>query len=212
MIVYCVRHGESCYNAEGRLQGQSHTPLSPLGRRQAEALAATLGGRPMAAVYSSPLARAVQTAEPVARALGLSVETDPRLMEIDVGIFQDLLHAEIPEKHPAETAAWRASDPDFRIPGGESRRDLMLRGRAAFDAIRAREHAEVVVVSHGGLFAAVFKSLLEIPAERNPFTLANASISELAWAAREVKLLTLNQVDHLHAAGCAGPAIRGDFF
>src|SRR5262245_41383271 len=111
MLVYCIRHGESCYNAEGRLQGQSHTPLSPLGRRQAEALAATLGTRPVTAVYSSPLARAVQTAEPLAAALGLSVETDPRLMEIDVGVFQDLLHADIPDRYPAETAAWRASDP-----------------------------------------------------------------------------------------------------
>jgi probable phosphoglycerate mutase len=211
MIIYCVRHGESCYNAEGRLQGQSQTPLSALGRRQAEVIAATLGAQPIEALYSSPLARAYQTAEPLARALGVAVTTDARLKEIDVGIFQDLLHSEIADRYPLETAAWRASDPDYRIPRGESRRDLMIRGRAAFETIRDCGHDQVAVISHGGLFAAVFKSLLEVPAGRNPFSLFNASISTLVLG-REAKLLTLNQVDHLHAAGCALVATRGDFF
>ena len=211
MIIYCVRHGESCYNAEGRLQGQSATPLSVLGRRQAGAIAATLGVQPIGAVYSSPLAQAHQTAEPLAQALGLTVLTDPRLMEIDVGIFQDHLHSEVADRYPSETARWRASDPDYRIPNGESRRDLMIRGRAAFEMIRESGHDQVAVISHGGLFAAAFKSLLQIPAGRNPFPLFNASISQLVWAG-EPKLLTLNQVDHLHAAGCAIVSTRGDFF
>jgi 2,3-bisphosphoglycerate-dependent phosphoglycerate mutase len=211
MIIYCVRHGESCYNAEGRLQGQSPTPLSPLGLRQAQAIADALRGHPISAIYASPLPRAFQSAEPLARRLGLSVATDARLMEINVGIFQDLLHAEIADRHPVETAAWRASDPDYRIPGGESRRDLMVRGRAAFEAIRAAGHEQVAVISHGGLFASVFKSLLDIPAGRNPFPLYNGSISQLVWQ-HEPKLLTLNQVDHLRVAGCELISTRGDFF
>jgi 2,3-bisphosphoglycerate-dependent phosphoglycerate mutase len=211
MIFYCVRHGESCYNAAGRLQGQSSTPLSPLGLRQARATADALAGQPISAVYASPLPRALQTAEPLARALGLQVETDPRLMEIDVGIFQELLHSEIADRYPAETASWRGSDPDYRIPGGESRRDLMIRGRAAFEAIFAAGHEQVAVVSHGGLFASAFKALLEIPAGRNPFPLYNGSISQLVWE-REPKLVTLNQVDHLRAAGCELISTRGDFF
>ena len=211
MIIYCVRHGESCYNAEGRLQGQSNTPLSALGLRQADSLADALRDKPIEAVYASPLRRAAQTAEPIARALGLSVVDDARLMEINVGIFQDSLHCEIADRFPAESAAWRASDPDYRIPGGESRRDLMIRGRAAFEAIRAAGHDQVVVVSHGGLFAAAFKALLDVPAGRNPFPLYNASISQLVWAG-EPKLLTLNEVDHLRAAGCELISTRGDFF
>jgi len=208
MIIYCVRHGESCYNAEGRLQGQSSTPL---GLRQADALADALRDKPIKAIYASPLPRAAQTAEPIARAHGLPVVDDARLMEINVGIFQDALHREIADRFPAESAAWRASDPDYRIPGGESRRDLMIRGRAAFEAIRAAGHDQVVVVSHGGLFAAVFKALLDVPAERNPFPLYNASISQLVWGG-EPKLLTLNEVDHLRAAGCELISTRGDFF
>ncbi len=89
MIIYCIRHGESCYNAEGRLQGQSATPLSPLGLRQAEAMAMALRAQPIAAIYASPLPRAMQTAEALGRAIGVAVIPDPRLMEINVGIVQD---------------------------------------------------------------------------------------------------------------------------
>ena len=211
MIFYCIRHGESCYNAEGRLQGQSATPLSPLGLKQAEAMAMALRSQPITAIYASPLPRAMQTAEALGVVLGLAVIPDDRLMEINVGILQDLMHREIADRYPVETATWRASDPDYRIPQGESRRDLMIRGRAAFDDIRATDHEQVAVVSHGGLLAAVFKSLLDVPAGRNPFTLFNASISQLVWK-REPKLLTINEVDHMRAAGCEWISNRGDFF
>lgn len=211
MILYCVRHGESCYNAEGRLQGQSHTPLSPLGLRQAQAVAEALRELPIEAVYASPLPRAMQTAEPLAQALSLSVIPDPRLMEINVGIFQELLHSEIDALHPQEAAAWRASDPDYRIPGGESRRDLMERGRAAFEAIRAAGHEHAVVVSHGGLIASALKSLLQIPPQFNPFPLYNGSVSQVVWR-HEAKLLSLNQVEHLRTAGCELLHTRAEFF
>ncbi|HEY4309584.1 MAG TPA: histidine phosphatase family protein [Pirellulales bacterium] len=211
MLIYCVRHGESCYNAEGRLQGQSATPLSPLGLRQAGAMATALAAQPITAIYASPLPRARQTADALGAALGVTVTLDDRLMEINVGILQELMHNEIADRYPVETAAWRASDPDYRIPQGESRRDLMVRARASFDEIRATGHEQVAVVSHGGLLAAAFKSLLDVPAGRNPFTLFNASISRLVWN-HEPKLLTINEVDHLRAAGCEYIANRGDFF
>lgn len=193
------------------MQGQSHTPLSPLGLRQAEAVAVALRNEPIEAIYTSPLPRALQTAEALARPLKLTPVADPRLMEIHVGVFQDLLHAEIAERYPAETAAWRGSDPDYRIPGGESRRDLMTRGRAAFDAVVSAGHKTVAIVSHGGLLAAIFKSILNIPAERNPFSLYNTSISQVV-VGKEFKLLTLNNVDHLGPTGHETVNTRADFF
>ncbi len=211
MNLYCVRHGESLYNAEGRIQGQSQTPLSPLGQRQARAVADALRTLPIDAVYCSPLRCAMETAQPLADALKLPLRTDPRLMEIHTGIFQDRLHAEIAQLFPDETARWRASDPDYRIPGGESRRDLMLRAAAAFEAIRAAGHERAVIVSHGGAFAAAFKALLSIPAERNPFSLFNASISQVYWTT-QFKLLTLNQTAHLAAANCERTSTTTDFF
>ena len=210
MIVYCVRHGESTYNVEGRLQGQSDAPhLSPLGQKHAQALTATLRQYEIDAIYSSPLTRAMETARPLAEALKLPIQTDDRLKEIDIGIFQGSLAAELADRFPQEAARWRSQDPDFRIPDGESRRDLMRRAQAAFDDILAAPHRQVVVVAHGGVLAAAFKSLIGVPAERNPFMLYNGSMSMLE-STTQIKLMTLNQIEHLSAAGCALATRTGD--
>lgn len=210
MILYCVRHGESTYNVEGRLQGQSDAPhLSPLGLKHAAAVAETLGQLKIDAVYSSPLTRAMETARPLAAALKVGIIADDRLKEINIGVFQGTLAVELADRFPEEAARWRSQDPDFRIPGGESRRDLMVRAQAAFDDIHASGHPHVAVVAHGGVLAAGLKALLGVPAERNPFMLYNGSISMLEWDGR-LKLMTLNQIDHLHAAGCALATRTGD--
>ena len=117
-------------------------------------------------------------------------------MEINAGIFQGLCWGEIDSKFPAESKRWRSHDPDFCIPGGESRRQLMNRAREAFHAIREAGGSQVIIVAHGGLLSAGFKALLDIPAERNPFSLQNGSISRIEWQ-KEVRLLTLNETSHL---------------
>lgn len=209
MLLYCVRHGESTFNVEGRLQGQSDTRLSPLGQKHAAAIAATLSKLPIDAVYSSPLSRALETAHPLADALGLPIERDDRLKEIHIGVFQGTLAAELGDRFPQEAARWRSQDPDYRIPGGESRRDLMQRAAAAFQQIHAAGHRQAVVVAHGGVLAAALKALLAVPAERNPFMLYNGSISMIEWGG-QVKLVTLNQTDHLRLAGCELATRTGD--
>lgn len=207
MILYCVRHGESIYNAERRIQGQTDIELSPRGRQQSAALAEALASRPIEAIYASPLQRAVQTATPIARRLNLSIQTDPRLMEIHAGIFQGMLWSEIETSHPAEAIRWRAQEPDFVVPGGESRRAIGERGRAALEEIRATGLKEVLVVAHGGVLTAALKSLLDIPAERRPFSLLNAAITKVHWDA-EFRLLTLNETCHLRQAA-GGPQDTG---
>ncbi len=204
MLLYCVRHGESTYNAEGRIQGQSDVPLSDLGRRQSRAVAEALRGEPIEALYSSPLRRAMDTALPVGEALRLPVQTDPRLMEICVGVFQHQLKSELDARFPEHIARWRSGDPDFALPGGESRRALMERGRTVIDHIARRALGRVTVVSHGGLLAAALKSLLEIPARLHPFSLRNGSITQLELTDGEVKLVTFNQTEHLRAIGSGG--------
>ena len=209
MILYLIRHGESVFNAEGRIQGQTDIPLSSLGRQQAVVLARAMAQLPMEAVYASPLRRAMETAEPLAELLRLPIRTDERLKEIHAGIFQGLLWSEIDQRYAAEATRWREYDPDFVVPGGESRRMLMQRGRAAIDAILAAGHKQAAVVAHGGLLGAAIKSLLDIPAHRHPFSLYNGSISKLAFG-QQVRLLTLNQIDHLRAAGIALEDRTGD--
>lgn len=209
MILLCVRHGETTYNAQGRIQGQLDTPLSPLGHLQSQALATALARLPIEAVYASPLRRAMDTAVPIAEAAGLAVRADDRLKELHAGVFQDLLPEEMERRYPLDAARWRSLDPDFRIPGGESRRDLAERGLAAIEAIRGTGHAYAVVVSHGGLLTAVLKALLGVPPDRHPFMLFNASISRLQWSS-SVRLLTLNELEHLRTDGFALESRTGD--
>jgi probable phosphoglycerate mutase len=209
MLLYLVRHGQSLFNAERRIQGQTDVALSPLGLRQSIALAAAFRSLAIDAIYASPLSRAMQTAEPIAVELHLQIQTDDRLKEINAGVFQGVLWSEIEQHSPDLAARWIAQDPDFEIPGGESRRELGVRGRAAFDAIHAAGHRQAIVVAHGGVLSGALKSLLGIPADINPFSFYNASISRLAWNSR-IKLLTLNQLDHLTAAGLDETDSTGD--
>jgi broad specificity phosphatase PhoE len=205
MILYCVRHGQSTYNAEGRIQGQSDVPLSDLGRRQGEAVAAVLAELPIDAIYSSPMRRAMQTAQPSADALRLEIRTDPRLKEIHAGLWEDKLRSEVEQRFPEQIARWRSGDLDLTIPGGESRRDLMRRGRAALDAIFRASHRQVVVFAHGGLLICTLKALLDIPTDQPPFDLLNGSISKLSVGSDgKLRVLWLDQVDHLRQAGLGG--------
>ncbi len=205
MLLYCVRHGESIYNAEGRIQGQSDIPLSELGRRQSEAVAQALAGLPVEAVYSSPLRRAMETAELIAAALGLEIQTDPRLKEINAGIFQDRLRSELAALYPEELARWTSGDPDFVIPGGESRRGLARRGRDGFESIFRSGHGHGVVVAHGRLLSVTLKELVDFAPGQQPFALHNGSITKLAVDGDgRAQILSLNAVDHLRGVGLGG--------
>lgn len=205
MLLYCIRHGETTYNAEGRIQGQFDTQLSPLGVRQAAAIAKALAAEPIEAVIASPLARAWETAKPLAAALNLTALADDRLKELNAGVFQNLLPSEMAAQHPEATARWLAHDPDFEIPGGESRRQLMTRGTAALLDVLRSGRKSAAIVAHGGLLTAAFKGLLGIAADRSPFMLYNGSISLLQLSGEgatngQVRMLVLNRIDHLHDA------------
>ncbi len=200
MLLLLIRHGESLYNVEGRVQGQSDVALSPFGLLQAEAIGDALASSGIDAVFSSPLRRAMQTATPVAERLDLRIQTDERLKELNAGVFQDLLWNEIESRFPDETLRWRAEEAEFAIPGGESRQELVVRGLAALSSIRESPFGRVAVIAHGGILTSALKGLFQIPARLSPFSLYNASISRLAWD-KSPKLLTLNELDHLCAAG-----------
>lgn len=210
MLFFCIRHAESVYNADGRIQGQADPPLSAEGVKQAQALADFLQAASFDAIYTSPLQRSANTARPAARALNLELLTDERLMELHVGVFQHKTWPEVEVEFPEAARGWKSRDPDYCIPGGESRRMLMARAKAVFDDIRETGAERVIVVAHGGTLTAAFKALLAIPAERNPYSLLNCSISQLHWPGNgdEIKLLTLNEVEHLRLAGAQ--TRRGD--
>jgi broad specificity phosphatase PhoE len=156
--VLLVRHGETDYNASGRFQGRIDTPLNDCGRAQACSLARALLGERLRALYSSPLMRARETAEIVGARLGLEPRYDHRLMEADVGEWQGRLSDEILAEDPDGLAAWRAADPRFRFPGGESVAEQAARVTAALADI-AVNPLPALVVTHGGAIRAVVGAL-----------------------------------------------------
>lgn len=144
------RHGNTDWNAAGRVQGQTDVPLNDLGREQARAAAPLLAALRPDAIVASDLSRAADTAAALAALTGLPVGTDPRLRERHFGLWQGLILAEAAERHPAEYARWRAGDPD---PGAgiETLDDLGKRVGAAFqDAADLAPGGTVVVTTHGG--------------------------------------------------------------
>ncbi len=198
MILYCIRHGESTYNAEGRIQGQSDVPLSARGRLQGQAAARAMVGLGVEAVFASPLQRALHTAEMVAAELGLEVQTDARLKEVDCGLFQDRMREEILRDYEGMIEQWRSGQPDFAFPEGESRQGLIRRGREVLREICKSGHQTVAVVSHGGLLLAGMKSLLGVRSTEPPLSLGNTSISKLEInSGGRAELLEFDRTDHL---------------
>jgi probable phosphoglycerate mutase len=150
--VVAVRHGETTWNAEMRMQGQLDTPLSARGRWQAGRAAESLADAGIEAIFASDLERAYDTAQALAARLGLPITTDVGLRERSFGIFQGHLYAEIDLRWPDEAARWRHHDPDFGPEGGETLREFSARAVAACTRIAAASPAaRSRIVTHGGV-------------------------------------------------------------
>lgn len=145
-----IRHGQTDWNLEGRYQGQSDVPLNENGLAQARSLIERLNGQTFAAIYSSDLLRARQTAQPIAQALGLPVRFEPRLREINQGEWEGVLIEDIKARYAAIWAQ-RTMDPaSVRPPGGETIREVAARVYAALDEIaRLFPTERVLIISHG---------------------------------------------------------------
>ncbi len=150
--LYLVRHGETVWNAEGRLCGGSDIPLSPKGCHQAERLADRLRTVPFTAIYSSPLLRTRQTAEALARHHRLPVQIIPELSEIDYGDWEGMVVAELARRFP-DAERSRTEDPlRFAAPNGEPFADFTKRVIAAIRSIADAHKGETVcVVAHQGV-------------------------------------------------------------
>ena len=155
-----LRHGESTWNADGRWQGQADPPLSSLGEEQARDAAKRLVAGQFSRVVASNLRRALQTAEILVEALGLAVEVDPDLREIDVGDWQGLTRAEIRQRAPGALADWSEGRSES-TPGGETRTHLTDRARDALlrAAMGSSPGDRVLLVSHGALIRNLDRAL-----------------------------------------------------
>ena len=161
--ILLARHGETEWNRLGRWQGHADPPLNDTGRRQAETLAAQLDGDGLAAVYSSDLRRARETAGIVAARLGLDVTEERSLREIDVGSWSGLTRDEVRERYPEGFARWLAGDIGH---DGETREQLAKRVVGAVERIaEAHPDENVLVVSHGGAIRALRRHAAGDPGE-----------------------------------------------
>ena len=200
--ICLVRHGETAWNAEGRVQGQLDIPLNDVGRAQARATAEVLAGHDFSAIYSSDLVRVRQTAEPTAKRLALPVAFDAALRERHYGMFESLTYVEVREKFPMQYARFRQKDPEFDFEGGESLRGFSQRSLQIVTALIERHAGEqIVVFTHGGVLEMVYRHArtLGLSSTRD-FEIPNAGINwvDVTPAAWEVR--TWADVSHLASA------------
>ena len=159
--VVLVRHAETEKSGRGRCYGRLDVRLSPQGLRQAQALAAALAGPPLAAVYTSPLSRALDTARPIAAAQGLEPAVIEALAELDFGEVEGLRYDEIEAQRPELFRAWMDEPARVRFPGGEGLPNLRARVVPALAEIRAHHEGHAVaVVAHGGVIRVVLADAL----------------------------------------------------
>ncbi|MDQ2708920.1 MAG: histidine phosphatase family protein [Actinomycetota bacterium] len=162
-----VRHGETDFNAEGRMQGHLDSELTELGKAQIRMAAPVLAGYDPVRLVSSDLSRAARTAEHVGETCGLPVKLDPRLRETHLGAWQGLTLDDVEQGWPGLLASWRA-DPEWAPPGGESRVAVAARVLPLVDEL-VEELAEgssrtVLLFTHGGLIASLTCALMGLPA------------------------------------------------
>jgi len=201
--LYALRHGETEWNVETRIQGNLNICLNDKGHEQAARLGAALAKRhqhePITAIYSSDLWRAYDTALAISKAIGIPVVTDEGLRERGFGFFEGMSYAEIEAKHPEMSARWRARDPHFCPEGGESLTQFRDRILTASQAITARHAGEqIVVVAHGGVLDVLYRAAngLEIQAKRD-WNLGNAVINRLSWVPTTFSMVSWNDTSHL---------------
>jgi broad specificity phosphatase PhoE len=196
-----IRHGETEDNVAKRLAGWRESALTERGRLQAELVAEFVAThyRP-AAIYTSPLRRASETAEGLARRLGHPVRHHVGLRELHFGDAEGLLIEELGHHYPELLARARnAEDDDFGWPNGETRREFYLRTRQSIDVIASAHPGETVaVVTHGGVVSRLLAEILEgRPGRWATYLTANCSVAEIVVADGAHSLVCWNVTEHL---------------
>ena len=210
--IVAVRHGETVWNAEMRMQGQLDTALSARGRWQARRAGESLATEAFDAVFASDLARAFDTARAIVErvnperakndAAPLAIVTDTGLRERSFGVFQGSTYAEIDARWPLEAPRWRNHEPDFGPEGGETFRDFSARAVAAVAGIAEGQRGRsILIVTHGGVLDCLYRaaSRIDLGAARS-WALGNAAINRLLHTAQGFSLVGWSDTSHLDGA------------
>jgi probable phosphoglycerate mutase len=203
-----VRHGETEWNAEGRVQGQTDIPLSSLGLAQARAAAEVLCRHDFSAIYSSDLMRVRQTAEPSAQKLALPLQLDPGLRERHYGIFERMLYTEVRSRLPEHYARFQAKDLDYDFESGESLRAFNERSLATVRSIAERHLGEqVLVFTHGGVLEMVYRHARAVGlSSARDFGIPNCGVNWVEISARGWDVQCWADIAHLGDARADMPS------
>lgn len=201
--VIIIRHGQSQGNAEGRFGGHTDTPLSPRGRKQAEATAKALASEEFTAIYSSDLPRAIETASPLAKLTGVSLITTDALRERSVGVMEGLTFEEAAEQHAEQYQALLRRDFEHVLLGGESYRQTLDRASRQLDeAIEQHKGGRIALFAHTGTICILILHLmgaLDAP-DLKPVWIATANCGVARFDLRDddfVRVLAINDTRHL---------------
>lgn len=201
--ICLVRHGETAWNAERRLQGHIDIPLNDIGLAQARATAASLTNQSFEAAYASDLLRARQTADAIAARCTLQPAIDARLRERHYGVFQALTYDEARARFPEDYQHFESRDPEFVFPGGgESLRQFAARIHEALHDIATRHQGgTVLVVTHGGVLDVAHRLATGKPLETpREFTIPNAALNWIERDGVDWRLIAWAEQRHLKSA------------
>lgn len=201
--IWLIRHGETDWNRARRLQGWQDTPLNAYGVSQAARLAARLHedarSVPFAAIYSSDLKRAHDTALPTAELLGLRVRPEPGLRERCYGVLEGLAMDSLDTLAPLAAAAWKSRDPSRALDGGETLGQFHGRVVATVDDVAQRHAGErVLLFTHGGVLDIVWRHAQGIPlSHARDAALLNAGVNRLTVETGRWRILGWGDVEHI---------------
>jgi len=181
--IILIRHGETEWNSQQRMQGHSNSDLSSVGQAQIQALGQWMKNIPFDHIYSSDSLRAKQTAEAITQFSGHELKIDLRLREKNLGVFEGLTSEEARERHPEVFRLFKTAGSKYVIDEGESTQQLQDRALEIVDEIRIKHPEEhVLLVTHGGFIRVVMKHSLGLSLETpTRFLIRNTGVFRLLW-------------------------------
>ena len=181
--IILIRHGETEWNSQKRMQGHSNSDLSSVGQAQIQALGQWMKNVPFDLIYSSDSLRAKQTAEAITQFSGHELQFDQRLREKNLGVFEGLTSEEARERHPEVFRLFKTAGSKYVIDEGESTQQLQDRALEIVDEIRIKHPEErVLLVTHGGFIRVVMKHSLGLSLETpTRFLIRNTGVFRLVW-------------------------------
>lgn len=205
MTRFClVRHGETDWNALCRIQGHTDIDLNDQGRRQAGLAGRALVDAGIAALYSSDLQRAWNTAAIIGRHLALEPRPVPQLRERNYGFFEGMTYTDARQQYPAEFARYERRDPLYDFETGESLEAMLDRvSRALLQILAAHPGETVAVVVHGGVLDVVWRFVHDLPLHhKRDFAIPNAGLNWICHDGQQWRIEAWAQTQHLDYSGC----------